>query len=175
MSLIDPTHLQRGLTLLALALPLAACAQQEGEAAPGEDAAAAGAPNVEVVANEAEQRVDVLVDGQLFTAYLFPSTIEKPVLYPIRSATGQTITRGFPLDPMPGERVDHPHHVGLWFNYGDVNGLDFWNNSDDIPAPGNPRDGERRRRGRARGDGGVGEQRGEGAAARGYPFRVHGG
>ena len=146
MSLIDPTHLQRGLTLLALALPLAACAQQEGEAAPGEDAAAAGAPSVEVVANEAEQRVDVLVDGQLFTAYLFPSTIEKPVLYPIRSATGQTITRGFPLDPMPGERVDHPHHVGLWFNYGDVNGLDFWNNSDDIPAARKARYGSIRHR-----------------------------
>jgi hypothetical protein len=30
--------------------------------------------------------------------------------------------------------VDHPHHVGLWFNHGDVNGLDFWNNSDAIPA-----------------------------------------
>ena len=42
------------------------------------------------------------------------------------------VTRGFPLDPRPGERVDHPHHVGLWFNHGDVNGLDFWNNSDEI-------------------------------------------
>src|SRR2546430_8598162 len=31
-----------------------------------------------------------------------------------------------------GERVDHPHHVGLWLNHGDVNGLDFWNNSDAI-------------------------------------------
>jgi hypothetical protein len=30
--------------------------------------------------------------------------------------------------------VDHPHHVGMWLNYGDVNGLDFWNNSTDIPA-----------------------------------------
>src|SRR5690606_24087834 len=27
-----------------------------------------------------------------------------------------------------------PHHVGMWFNYGDVNGLDFWNNSTDIPV-----------------------------------------
>ena len=44
------------------------------------------------------------------------------------------MTRGFPLEPRPGERVDHPHHVGLWFNYGDVNGIDFWNNSDAIPV-----------------------------------------
>jgi hypothetical protein len=25
--------------------------------------------------------------------------------------------------------LDHPHHIGLWFNYENVNGLDFWNNS----------------------------------------------
>jgi hypothetical protein len=45
------------------------------------------------------------------------------------------------MDPAPGERVDHPHHVGLWFNYGDVNGLDFWNNSDAIPAKDAPKMG----------------------------------
>ena len=42
------------------------------------------------------------------------------------------MTRGYPLDPRPNERVDHPHHAGLWFNYGNVNGFDFWNNSDAI-------------------------------------------
>jgi hypothetical protein len=57
----------------------------------------------------------------------------KPVLYPIRTARGTLVTRGFPLDPRPGERVDHPHHVGLWFNYGDVNGIDFWNNAEGLP------------------------------------------
>lgn len=134
MSLTDPMHLQRMLTFFALLLPLAACTQQQGEAAPGDDQTATEQPEVQVVSNEAEDRVDVLVGGDLFTSYLYPSTIQKPVLYPIRSSTGQTITRGFPLDPTPGERVDHPHHVGLWFNYGDVNGLDFWNNSDAIPA-----------------------------------------
>lgn len=133
MSLTDPMHAQKWLALVALLVPLAACTGQTGEAAPS-DGGAAGEPEVQVVAKEGEQRVDVLVDGQLFTAYLFPSTIQKPVLYPIRSGTGQAITRGFPLEPTPGERVDHPHHVGLWFNYGDVNGLDFWNNSDAIPA-----------------------------------------
>jgi hypothetical protein len=43
--------------------------------------------------------------------------------------------------PSPGERVDHPHHVGLWFNHGDVNGFDFWNNSYDIPADRQPKMG----------------------------------
>lgn len=89
---------------------------------------------ITLVRKDAEKKVEVLVDGKLFTAYLYPETIEKPVLYPIKSAKGNDITRGYPLAPRPGERVDHPHHIGLWFNYGDVNGLDFWNNSDAIPA-----------------------------------------
>src|SRR5262249_48070489 len=47
-----------------------------------------------------------------------------------RAASGTLVTRGWPFEPRPGERVDHPHHVGLWFDYGNVNGIDFWNNSD---------------------------------------------
>ena len=84
---------------------------------------------VRIVKNEASRRVDVFIDGQPFTSYVWPEVLTKPVLYPLRSAQGTIVTRGFPLDPRPGERVDHPHHAGLWFNYGDVNGVDFWNNS----------------------------------------------
>ncbi len=87
---------------------------------------------VKLVVNEAGRRVDVLIDGQPFTSYIWPDSVKKPVLYPLRTAKGTLVTRGYPLDPRPGERVDHPHHVGLWFNYGDVNGLDFWNNSEAI-------------------------------------------
>lgn len=85
-----------------------------------------------IVPNEAAQRVDVYFGKELFTSYIYPNTIKKPVLTPIKTAAGTSITRGFPLEPKPGERVDHPHHVGLWFNFGDVNGLDFWNNSEAI-------------------------------------------
>ena len=96
---------------------------------------------MEVVRKEAERRVDILVDGKPFTSYIWPTTLKKPVLFPIRTAKGTLVTRGFPLEPRAGERVDHPHHVGLWFNYGDVNGIDFWNNSDAIPAGRPAQDG----------------------------------
>jgi len=86
----------------------------------------------------AGKKVDILYDGQLFTSYIYPDDLEKPVLYPIYTSKGVVITRGFPRDPRPNERVDHPHHVGLWFNFGDVNGLDFWNNSYAIPADQKP-------------------------------------
>jgi hypothetical protein len=90
------------------------------------------APQVQVVARESDRRVDVTIGGKPFTSYLWPTTIKKPVLYPLRSAKGTELTRGFPLSPREGERVDHPHHVGMWLNYGAVNGVDFWNNSDAI-------------------------------------------
>jgi hypothetical protein len=93
-----------------------------------------GKRGIQLVVDEPGRRVDVTVDGQPFTSYVWPTTLKKPVLYPIRTAAGTVVTRGFPLDPRPGERVDHPHHVGLWLNHGDVNGLDFWNNSEAIPA-----------------------------------------
>lgn len=92
---------------------------------------------VEVIRRDAEKRVDILVDGQPFTSYLYADTIpvlKKTVLYPLRTAKGTIVTRGFPLAPRTGERVDHPHQIGCWFNYGEVNGLDFWNNSNAIPA-----------------------------------------
>mgnify|MGYP005750934655 CR=1 FL=1 len=89
---------------------------------------------VKLLRKDAENKVDVLIGGNLFTSYYYPITIAKPVLYPIISAGGHEITRGYPLAPRAGERVDHPHHIGHWMNYGDVNGLDFWNNSDAIPA-----------------------------------------
>jgi hypothetical protein len=76
--------------------------------------------------------VDITIDGQPFTSYIWPTSLKKPVLYPLIDADGVTVTRGFPLQPRAGERVDHPHHAGLWFNYGNANGFDFWNNSDAI-------------------------------------------
>ncbi|HUB30590.1 MAG TPA: PmoA family protein [Terracidiphilus sp.] len=87
---------------------------------------------VQVVANEAQRRVDITIDGNPFTSYIWPSSLKKPVLYPLITDEGITVTRGYPLEPRPRERVDHPHHAGLWFNYGNVNGFDFWNNSDAI-------------------------------------------
>jgi len=87
-----------------------------------------------IVENEADKRVDITIDGEPFTSYIYPDELMKPVLYPLRTSKGTFVTRGWPMDPRPGERVDHPHHVGMWFNYGNVNGLDFWNNSTAIPA-----------------------------------------
>ncbi|MFN8357107.1 MAG: PmoA family protein [Spirosomataceae bacterium] len=77
------------------------------------------------------KKVDVVVDGTPLTSYIYPSEeiLKKSVLFPLRTAKGTVITRGYPMEPRAGERVDHPHHVGMWLNYEDVNGFDYWNNS----------------------------------------------
>src|SRR5918992_3671337 len=98
-------------------------------AAAGPLAARTDDPAVQVIDRPAERRVDILIDGKSFTSYIYPEKLQKPVLYPIRSARGALVTRGYPLDPRPGERTDHPHHIGHWFNFGDVNGFDFWGHS----------------------------------------------
>ena len=100
---------------------------------------------VDLVLNKTEQRLDVLIDDMPFTSFLFTDTIsnlKKPVLFPIISAGGSAITRGYPMEPVAGERTDHPHHVGMWLNYGDVNKIDFWGNSDAIPEKDRERMGE---------------------------------
>jgi hypothetical protein len=87
------------------------------------------APNVKIVENKAAQQLDVYIDDTLFTSYAYWDTQKKPILYPLRTARGTVVTRSFPLEKVAGERTDHPHHVSAWFNYGNINGVDFWNNS----------------------------------------------
>jgi hypothetical protein len=88
---------------------------------------------VTVVKSAKENKVDIFIGGKLFTSFLYPDSLEKPVLYPLYTANGIVVTRGFPLNPKPGDPTDHPHHIGLWFNFENLNGLDFWNNSYAIP------------------------------------------
>ncbi|WP_213805660.1 PmoA family protein [Granulicella sp. dw_53] len=107
------------LALCSLAIPMTAHAKDNKS-------------GIQVTPHESSQRVDVTIDGEPFTAYVWPSTLKKPTLYPLIAPGGVEITRGYPLAPREGERTDHPHHAGLWFNYGNVDNFDFWNNSDAI-------------------------------------------
>ncbi|MFX0555423.1 PmoA family protein [Maribacter sp. CXY002] len=90
-------------------------------------------PEISFDLDETNKKVNVKIGNELFTSYIYDGKTPKPILYPLITKSGITVTRGFPYESRPRERVDHPHHVGLWFNYGDVNGLDFWNNSYAIP------------------------------------------
>lgn len=83
---------------------------------------------VQLVNRESEKKVDIIIDRKLFTSYCWFDNVFKPILYPIFTSEGTEITRGFPLKARAGERFNEHHQVGLWLNYGDVNGFDFWGN-----------------------------------------------
>jgi hypothetical protein len=70
--------------------------------------------------------IPVAVAGKPFAEVRFDAT--KPYVYPIRTASGKVITRRYPMETVAGETTDHPHHRGMWFSHGDVNGWDFWAN-----------------------------------------------
>jgi hypothetical protein len=105
------------LVLASLALLLPLCAQ------------------VKIAAERA--RISVEIDGKPFTDFYIGPENAKPYLHPLRTAGGKIVTRGYPMaTDTPGEAHDHPHHRGLWFAHGDVNGYDFWGNEPSQPGAG---------------------------------------
>ena len=88
---------------------------------------------VKLIDRKADQKVDVMIGGKLFTSYCYADSLLKQILYPIFTAGENLVTRGWPIMPRPGESTDHPHQRGMWLNYGNVNGYDFWGNSYAIP------------------------------------------
>ena len=93
---------------------------------------AAGLP---VKFRQHDNRIEVLIGGQPFTAYHFGSEAPKPFLYPLRSAQGTIVTRGYPMvKDIPGEDHDHPHHRAMFFAHGDINSIDFWGEGEPAKA-----------------------------------------
>jgi hypothetical protein len=72
-----------------------------------------------------ERALQIAYKGKPFTAYVVRGA-PKPYLYPVYGPNEKPITRHFPMQVVPGERTDHPHHRSIWFTHGEVNGVDFW-------------------------------------------------
>jgi hypothetical protein len=50
---------------------------------------------------------------------------KKPYFYPVM-AQGVSVTRAWPIEDKPNEAHDHPHHTGLYFAHGAINGKEYW-------------------------------------------------
>ncbi|AMY07434.1 hypothetical protein LuPra_00607 [Luteitalea pratensis] len=75
----------------------------------------------------AAEEVTVDIDGKPFTVFHTGGpTLNRVYLHPLRAATGTVVNRSFPAGQIPGETLDHPHHAGLFYGHGDVNGFNFW-------------------------------------------------
>jgi hypothetical protein len=72
--------------------------------------------------------IAIKIDGQPFSDFYFGANYPKPFLAPLRTASGLVITRKYPMENVEGESRDHQHHRGLFIGYGEINGLNFWEN-----------------------------------------------
>jgi hypothetical protein len=77
---------------------------------------------------ELTNRLRIEIGGKLFTEYYFKD-VPRPFCYPLIGPGEVPLTRNFPMQNVPGEDQDHPHHRSLWFTHGSVNGVDFWSES----------------------------------------------
>ena len=119
-----PSYALLTLAALQAALLFAACSiQDEPATAPHQTV------QLEMTGQDGSA-FTVVVNGEFFTEYHFGPDDRKPYLYPIHAPGGIPITRGWPMEELPDEAHDHPHHTSLWFAHGDVNGHDFWHGGD---------------------------------------------
>ena len=63
-------------------------------------------------------KIQVSLEGRPFTTMFHAADLDKPFLHPLRTSTGIVVTRGWPIDPAPGDSDDHPHQRGLWWAHG---------------------------------------------------------
>lgn len=76
----------------------------------------------------APDQISISIDGQAFSDFYMGSAYPKPFLSPLRNASGLIVTRKYPMEKVAGETSDHQHHRGLWIGYGEINGINFWEN-----------------------------------------------
>lgn len=86
----------------------------------------AGKLSAEVSLTELPDRIQIKIDGQIFTEWRHQEWAA-PFLYPVIGPNGENVTRHYPMKAgMPGEDPDHPHHRSIRFSHSDVNGFNFW-------------------------------------------------
>lgn len=78
-----------------------------------------------VALKSAGPNLEIAVGGQYFTTYL-TNAGPKPYCWPVIGPTGRPVTRAYPMERVPGETHDHPHHRSFWFSHDPVNGYKFW-------------------------------------------------
>ncbi len=81
----------------------------------------------QVKITQTREQIAVEIDGKPFTVfYIGGKDLNRPYLHPLRTASGKIVNRSVPAGQLPGETTDHPHHAGLFYGHGDVNGYNFW-------------------------------------------------
>ncbi|MCX8081829.1 MAG: PmoA family protein [bacterium] len=75
--------------------------------------------------NKDEGMVNVFINEEYFTSYNYSEKVVRPYLFPVIGPGGKVILRTPAKEGNP-EKIDHPHHRGIWVAHGDINGTDNW-------------------------------------------------
>ncbi len=78
-----------------------------------------------VTIKQLDDRLRIEINGELFSEYHFKD-VSRPYLYPVLGPDGLPMTRDWPMKNTDNEEHDHKHHRSLWFEHGEMNGIDFW-------------------------------------------------
>jgi len=76
---------------------------------------AAATVNAQVAFDQKDDRIEISIGGDPFSTFYFGPETTKPYLYPLRAPDGTIVTRGFPMEEIPGEQRDHEHQRSMWF------------------------------------------------------------
>jgi len=91
-------------------------------------AAMAAAP---VEMKRGADQIEVIIGGKPFTTYYFLKDVVKPYLMPLQTPAGVVVSRPFPVRndvsmANPKDDSFEPHQRPLYFDHGDIDGVDFW-------------------------------------------------
>jgi len=76
---------------------------------------------------EQADRLRIEMNGEHFTDYIVRGEeLLFPLFYPVLGPGQVAMTRKYPLEVIPGEDNDHPHHQSIWFAHSEINGHSFW-------------------------------------------------
>lgn len=123
-------HLQPAVSFLKVATLGTAClagtAFVQSNAYAFTDSAEKAHGGAALEVKQSDTEISIHQNGKLVTTYQYRSG-SKPIFWPILGPEGQSFTRDYPMVPdSKDEKHDHPHHRGLWMNFGDINGHDLW-------------------------------------------------
>lgn len=102
-----------------------------------------GADKPAVTFKQLNNKLVIQIDGKPFAEYVFRDPkLARPYFCNIYTPAGIKVTRNHPAKK--GDQQDHPHHTGIFFTFGDLNGHDFWHGKgitrhlEFIAPPGKP-------------------------------------
>src|SRR5438067_639321 len=114
---------------VASTLTIAANGSGQSEAKPARPTTGPAVKEGGVNISEQDGKLVIEIGAHPFAEYHYQN-VPKPYLYPVLGPGGERMTRDWPMKDVPEEDHDHPHHRSIWYAHGDVNGQDFWSESD---------------------------------------------